>query len=386
MIPYRVETLFQFEPWANKVLFGLTIALSLAIEGGVIPEEAVTQWCVLGAGGPQAILGYQFAHAGIAHLIGNMVFLWVFGNAVCATVGNFAYLVLYLGLGAFAGAAHVLLDGNPVVGASGAIAGIVGLAVAFYPVNRVNIFYSLGLVPRTGRLGLWILALYWTAWDVIGAALHLGPVAYWAHLAGTAGGLATGLLLLATQRVQLTEFDHGSLLDFLLRREPPHKIQAARETALAELQREARAYLQAYGSAADNTPVPSPDVAQPAAVPKKRLRLKRADGTRAPEAETAGVVHFGAVHPGPAAPSPAAHPAPQAWPESLPDARYFLFDGQFRHGPLNRAEFLHRLSRSADTTRWWYWMERMPEWRQVVELETTLSRLPEELRHPLGRI
>ncbi len=384
MIPYRVETLFQYEPWANKVLFGLTIALGLAIEGGAIPEETVTRWCVLGAGGPQAILGYQFAHAGIAHLVGNMVFLWVFGNAVCATVGNFVYLALYLGLGAVAGGAHLLLDGNPVVGASGAIAGVVGLAVAFYPVNRVNIFYVLGLVPRTGRLWLWALALYWTAWDAIGAALHLGPVAYWAHLAGTAGGLAAGLLLLATQRVQLTEFDHGSLLDFLLRREPPHKIQATRETVLAELQREARAYLQAYGSATEGAAAESPAVATPADVPKKRLRLKRADGTREPATEAG--VRFGAVHPTPAAPAPGAPAAPQAWPDSLPEARYFLFDGQFRHGPLSRAEFLHRLSRSADTARWWYWMERMPEWRQVAVLEPTLAQLPEERRHPRGRI
>ena len=378
VIPYRIETLFQHEPWANKLLFGTTIAAGLAREFGLIPDEAYKQFFIWGEGGPWSLLGYQFAHAGVAHLAGNMVFLWVFGNAVCATVGNWVYLALYLGLGAFAGLVHMLVGGEPVVGASGSIAGVVGLAVAFYPINKVNLFYSLGLIPRTGRIWLWVLALYWSFWDVVGAVFHLGPVAYWAHIGGTAAGVATGLALLACDYVQLTEFDHGSLLDFILRRTPPHKQQTSDDFTRAEIRRAAQAYLSAYSAepGADREPaIP----AQP-----RRLQLHRRteqpavptpaapsqDSTTAAAAAPAGI-HFGRpATPQPPGVTPTA--SPSAWPAELPDVRYFYFDGIARHGPASRAEFLQAISLAATTERWWYWAENMTEWRRVSALGNTL--------------
>ncbi len=367
MIPYRIETLFQYEPWANKVLFGLTIAASLAIEVGVFPEEVVQQYFVWGEGGPVALLGYMFAHAGIFHLAGNMVFLWVFGNAVCATVGNWAYLALYLGLGVFAGLVHMVVGGEPVVGASGAITGVVGVAVAFYPTNRVNLYYSLGLIPRTGRVALWVIALYWTFWDVIGALFHLGPVAYWAHLGGTAAGLAAGLLLLATARAQLTEFDHGSLLDRLLRRRPPHQIQAASAESLAELRRAELAF-------AATLPAPAPAIrlgapATGAATPPLAAPPQRTG----PEIRLTGGV--------PVEGTPTAAPrrvvvdrAPPvirtARNPGLPDVPYFWFDGQRRHGPVPRAQFLATIAQAPDTAAYWFWAEGMANWLPVAELQS----------------
>jgi len=378
VIPYRIETLFQHEPWANKLLFGATIAAGLAREFGLIPDEVYTQFFIWGEGGPLSLIGYQFAHAGIAHLAGNMVFLWVFGNAVCATVGNWAYLTLYLGLGAFAGLVHMLIGGAPVVGASGAISGVVGLAVAFYPINKVNLFYMLGLIPRTGRLWLWTLALYWTFWDIVGAVFHLGPVAYWAHIGGTAAGVATGLGLLACGRVQLTEFDHGSTLDFILRRTPPHKQRASDDIARAEIRRAAQAYLSAYAA--------EPGAGLEPAIPAQRRRLQLRRRTEEPDvptptatsqdstattAETPASIRFGKL----TAPKPAAIPAatnPSAWPAELPDVRYFYFDGIVRHGPASRAEFLQALSLAPTTERWWYWAENMTEWRRVSALGDAL--------------
>jgi len=393
VIPYRIETLFQYEPWANKLLLGGTIATSLALEAGLIPEGAVRQYFVWGEGGPFSLFGYQFAHAGIAHLAGNMVFLWVFGNAVCATVGNWTYMALYLSLGAFAGLVHTLVGGEPVVGASGSIAGVVGLAVAFYPVNKVNLFYSLGLVPRTGRIWLWVLALYWSFWDVLGAAFHLGPVAYWAHIGGTAAGLAIGLGLLALDRVTLTEFDNGSLLDFLLRRVPPHREQQPAPAPAAnakqeELRRAAKDCLASYAAA----PTPS-EVLNHSASPR-RLQLHRetkpptqsADsaqpGTAAPDpaqntASTNGTgVHFGASRSAPlklAAKTPAPPRQASAWPSSLPDVRYFYFDGTTQRGPLSRAEFLQTVSLAPTIERWWYWAEGMEGWQRVSALGESLA-------------
>jgi membrane associated rhomboid family serine protease len=351
VIPYRIDTLFQSEPWANWTVFGLTIATSLALQSGAVPLETAEHYFVLGKGGPIALVGYLFAHGGILHLAGNMVFLWVFGNAVCATVGNLTYLALYLGLGAFAGLTHLLVGGEPVIGASGAIAGVVGLAVALYPINRVNVFYMISMVPRTGRILLWMLALYWTAWDVIGAWFHLGPVAYWAHLGGTTAGLASGLVLLAVGRAQLTEFDHGSLLDFLLRREPPHKLNPAEEAARIELRRAARALLESYSAEA---------VAPVVSEKPRRLALRKPVRPTA-----AGPVTFGAVHPA-NQPNPS-HQA-DAWPTTLPDVRYFCFDGFGRYGPMSRAEFLGRIGCAPETSRWWFWAEGMAEWHRVSEL------------------
>ena len=405
MIPYRIETLFQYEPWANKLLFGGTIAASLALEAGLIPEASVRQYFVWGEGGPFSLFGYQFAHAGIAHLAGNMVFLWVFGNAVCATVGNWTYLALYLGLGAFAGMVHTLVGGEPVVGASGSIAGVVGLAVAFYPINKVNLFYSLGLVPRTGRIWLWALALYWTFWDIVGATFHLGPVAYWAHIGGTAAGLALGLGLLALGSVQLTEFDNGSLLDFLLRRVPPHKEQPAAPNANKanheKLRRAAQAYLEDY--AAEPTPTALID----GATERRRLHLNHstpqpsqasasgsaapstAPSSSAPPTVPSAGVRFGAhtaTKPKLAAVTTAPARQASAWPANLPDVRYFYFDGATRRGPVCRGEFLQAVSLAMSTERWWYWAESMSEWQRVSALGESLTIARLERQQPASQL
>ncbi|HLP08096.1 MAG TPA: rhomboid family intramembrane serine protease [Opitutaceae bacterium] len=377
MIPYRIETLFQHEPWANKVLFGSTIATSLAIQFDAFSEETVRQFFVWGEGGPLALVGYLFAHAGIAHLVGNMVFLWVFGNAVCATVGNWTYLGLYLGLGAFAGLVHQLVGGGPVVGASGAITGVVGVAVAFYPTNRVNLFYWLGMIPRTGRVWLWAIALYWTAWDVIGAVFGLGQVAYWAHLGGTAAGLATGLLLLGTARVQLTEFDDGSLLDFFLRRPPPHRQQAGNADTFAELRRAELAF--ASSQAAPSARAPEHDRALPPTPHQDTPRpspLGRATAS-APAANLESPLSQPTIVT--IQPVVATNPFPRLKTGSLPNVRYFLFDRQTRHGPLSRAELILMLAGAPDTTGWWFWGEGMPDWQSVETLNAETKRSPYRL-------
>lgn len=408
MIPYRIETLYQHDPWANWAVFGTTIATSLAILYGVIPKEVSDHYFVLGEGSPFALIGYLFAHGGLVHLAGNMLFLWIFGNAVCATVGNFAYLLAYFGLGSFAGLLHVLVSGEPVIGASGAITGLVGMAVAFYPTNRVSLVFIGGFFIRFFRTWLWGVALYWTTWDILGAWLGLGNVAYWAHLGGTAAGLGLGLLLLATKRVQLTEFDRGSLLDSLMGRKPAHREHMSAEVTAAQLREAARAFraslavdsaeaaevagVVAAARAATHTPKPAQ------AQGKKRLRLRLGMKPAAGDADTpaappsspaappsspatppvspaaptglpAGATASAPLPPPPAPPGTAGARKPSsAWPASLPEGRYFYFDGQDRLGPIARTEFLARVSFAPDTSRWWFWVAGMEEWKRVSDL------------------
>ncbi|MBK8475451.1 MAG: rhomboid family intramembrane serine protease [Opitutaceae bacterium] len=499
MIPYRIETLYQHDPWANWAVFGTTIGTSLAILYGVIPQEVSEQYFVLGAGHPFSFVGYLFAHGGLVHLAGNMLFLWVFGNAVCATVGNLGYLLAYFGLGAFAGMLHLLVSGEPVIGASGAITGVVGMAVAFYPANRVSLVFLAGFMIRFFRTWLWGVALYWTTWDVIGAWLDLDNVAYWAHLGGTAAGLGLGLLLLATRRVQLTEFDRGSLLDSMLGRQPPHKPRPSSEMTTAQLQEAARAFraslaaeaaeaaavagavgkagakrttapAQAQGKKrlrlrlgpkpagedpdtpsarpAESLPAeplpadPLPSASRPAApppaaplpsvarsaTPPPAAPLPLAPRATAPlPAAPPPPVALSAAPP-PAAPLPSAPPpsAPRAaapvptapavpqsplvgvssseppsgtpasppsngarkpataWPASLPEGRYFYFDGQDRLGPIARADFLARVSFAPDTSRWWFWVAGMQDWKRVSELTGQSNSGPAAVR-PVGR-
>jgi membrane associated rhomboid family serine protease len=161
-------------------------------------------------------------HSSLLHLLGNMLFLWVFGNAVCAKVGNLAYPFIYFGLGLAAGPTAHLIDPRPAVGASGAINGIVGMFVVWYLLNDVSCWYAYWILAG-GDVGsfsvssFWLILL-WLAFDVCGLIWGGSEIAYLGHLAGFAAGfvLAVGLLLL-----RLVEMDRGerSLLD-VLRGEP----------------------------------------------------------------------------------------------------------------------------------------------------------------------
>ena len=385
MLPYRIETLYQHDPWSNWAVFGATIATSLAINLELIPPEVAAQYFVLGGESPGAFVGHLFNHAGLAHLVGNMVFLWVFGNAVCATIGNLAYPVVYLGLGVFAGMMHLLITGTPGVGASGAIAGVVGLAVAFYPVNRVNLLLSFGLMTRTIRVQLWGLALYWTAWDIFGAWLQPDNVAYWAHLGGNAAGWGTGLAMRALARVQLTEFDHGSLLDFLLRRTPPHQAKPTMEATFAQLQAAAQASQPSLAAAPLSCEQPEPPartriplqlVTKPDTTSPKIPQNLPADATGAASATVAspliqlsGGLPLPVIAPGASPHAPLDGPRPaNAWPASLPEGRYFFFDGSVRRGPITRADFLGHLAFAPDSSRWWFWVSGMKDWQPVSAL------------------
>ena len=99
-----------------------------------IETFVLTDWSVKG------IFGYMWLHNNYPHIIGNLVFIWVFGNAVCSKVGNILYLPLYIATGVVAAVAHLVFDGREVVGASGAIFGMVGAYFVFYPFNSIKCF------------------------------------------------------------------------------------------------------------------------------------------------------------------------------------------------------------------------------------------------------
>ena len=202
IVPYYVDVPMSRWPLSNFAVIAVTfIAFALLASGGMdadtIESMAASRWNV------QGMFTHLLLHAGPMHLIGNMVFLWVFGNAVCAKVGNLAFPLIYVGLGLVAVLVHLGVDGDPAIGASGAINGVVGMFLVWFPRNDVRCFYMIYFLPRTFTVSSFWMILLWLAFDIFGATLGSGGVAYWAHLGGFAAGFGLASALLSLGWIQM---------------------------------------------------------------------------------------------------------------------------------------------------------------------------------------
>jgi membrane associated rhomboid family serine protease len=164
---------------------------------GVVPAE------IVGGQDLFTLLTSMFVHGGWAHIIGNMMFLWVFGDNVEDAFGHLGYLVFYLVTGLAASAAHILLDAGstiPSVGASGAISGVLGAYIVFFGSNpiRVLIAYFITVVPAWIMIGLWAIQQFIATYGSIAATEQTGGVAYAAHAGGFVAGLVLGIALRGT--------------------------------------------------------------------------------------------------------------------------------------------------------------------------------------------
>lgn len=139
----------------------------------------------------------MFLHGGWLHLLANALFLWVFGNNVEDSMGHVRFLLFYVICGLAAGAAEVALSPGspiPVIGASGAISGVMAAYLVLYPRARVNMLFFVFIVP----LPAWLVILYWFGLQVLGVLPSLrgvehevsGGVAVMAHIGGFLAGLA----------------------------------------------------------------------------------------------------------------------------------------------------------------------------------------------------
>lgn len=146
----------------------------------------------------------MFMHGGIAHILGNMLYLWIFGDNIEDAMGHGRYLLFYLAGGLFAALAHILTDPIstiPTVGASGAIAAVLGAYMVLYPRHKVLTLIILGFFIRTSYipavivLGLWgLLQLLQGVFALDGPA-DMGGIAFWAHIGGFAFGMLLGRVL-----------------------------------------------------------------------------------------------------------------------------------------------------------------------------------------------
>jgi len=214
LLPYEVRTLYQRNPWGNLGLILVTIVCFILTLMKVLPGEMIDAM-VLDGWNPTGLIGYLFLHNGWWHLIGNMIFLFIFGNAVCGVMNSFLYTGVYLALGVIAGVFHLLFSDGFAVGASGAISGIIGIYLVVYPVNRVNCFWFFMIRGGTVELPGWLLICFWFALDLIGAARGTEMVAYWAHIGGTVIGIIIGFVLLKLQKIDVFDYDNPTMLHLL---------------------------------------------------------------------------------------------------------------------------------------------------------------------------
>lgn len=166
------------------------------------------------------LISSMFLHAGWMHLAGNMLFLFIFGDNIEDEMGHVPFLVFYVAAGLAASALQIFSDPHspvPTVGASGAIAGVMGGYLLMFPKARVDILLILVVFFRVFPIPAWIMLALWFAMQFVGAVAmdtEQGGVAYWAHAGGfIAGVLFTIPLWLRRGAGRFWKVNHGA---------PPH--------------------------------------------------------------------------------------------------------------------------------------------------------------------
>ncbi|MFP3896405.1 MAG: rhomboid family intramembrane serine protease [Anaerolineales bacterium] len=172
-------------------------AVELIMKGGMIPNEVSSG---LGLSEATSLLTSMFMHGSWLHLLGNMLYLWIFGDNIEDVMGDGAFLLFYLVAGiaaAFAQIAVYPTSTVPTIGASGAVAGVLGAYLILFPHARVRtlifVFRFIRLVelPAIIVLGLWFLLQIFNGLASLGMMATMGGVAWFAHI----GGFVTGLLV-----------------------------------------------------------------------------------------------------------------------------------------------------------------------------------------------
>jgi len=198
-------------PWVTWLLVGLNVLVFLYeltlgrtqleqffMTFGVVPAQVMQGKHLI------SLLTSMFMHGGWAHIFSNMLFLWVFGDNIEAVLGKLLYLGFYLVGGLVASAAHILFNlgaDMPSLGASGAVAAVLGAYVVMFPRSQVKVLVVFGFIARVTRVaalffvGIWFITQLFNSVASLGpATAQTGGVAYWAHIGGFVLGLIVGFL------------------------------------------------------------------------------------------------------------------------------------------------------------------------------------------------
>lgn len=236
IFPLRTDRRLGSTPWVNYTLIGVNVVVFIATltqmhlynqlaprvgsSGiGVLLENAPIGGYFLWPTSPSLVqfFSYQFLHANWMHLLFNMLFLYVFGNGVEDRLGKVGYLFFYLAAGVLAGLGHCLTSVSPVLGASGAIAGVTGMYLALFPLSNVTLAYWFFFIGSFEVPSV-VLILFRVAQDVLFQFWGYGSTAYFAHITGYIVGFLAGAGLLVGRVLAREPYDMLSVLEQRRRR------------------------------------------------------------------------------------------------------------------------------------------------------------------------
>ncbi len=221
LIPIRTDYRMSIKPWVNYGLLAVNIALFLlGLNSASMPNYVRIQPLLLHPDAPQLhqFFSSMFLHANWGHLLGNMVFLWVFGAAINDRLGHVGYLCFYLAGGLLAGVGYVIFAGTaPVLGASGAISAVTGAYLVLFPRTRVLtlafVFYIIPLeITSLVFIGLQVVWNLYMSWTPAITGRAAGGVAYVAHSSGYIFGIVLAAALLWLRVLPRDVFDLLSLI------------------------------------------------------------------------------------------------------------------------------------------------------------------------------
>ncbi len=229
MIPIRDHNPSTRTPYVTLILIALNVAVYLYGLAVLTTDQSMSQFYYNYAMIPARIsagenypslLTSLFLHVGFMHLAGNLLFLWIFGDNIEERLGHIPFLIFYLICGVGADLAQFAVDAYspiPTVGASGAIAGIMGGYLLLFPKAKVDIFIFLIVFIRIIPIPAWVMLGVWFGLQVtngLGSDNSAGGVAYWAH----AGGFIIGFILMMPLWLKLGAGGWWQVTDY----HPPH--------------------------------------------------------------------------------------------------------------------------------------------------------------------
>lgn len=225
MFPYRDDNPTVLNPYVTIGVIALNVIVWVVVQGlgtagplgrsicelGLVPGELLRSAppgsatplgpgvvCVVDAEPNYfTLLSSMFLHGGWFHLIGNMMFLWVFGNNIEDAMGHVKFALFYVISGVAAALTQMVVNPDstiPMVGASGAVSGVMGAYILLYPHARIHTFIFLGFFATTMQLKAGVMLGYWILLQILGGIPSLtgidrGGVAFFAHIGGFVAGL-----------------------------------------------------------------------------------------------------------------------------------------------------------------------------------------------------
>lgn len=237
-IPIATDSSIRRTPWVNYGLIAANVLVFMvdhALGGPARARTPIGQFIDLGVLNGEdprlhQFFTHMFLHGGYAHIFGNMLFLWLFGNAVNAKMGHLPYLLFYLAGGVFAATGYAFYNDHLMLGASGAISAVTTAYLAMFPRSRVTILYWWFFIGTFELPSMVLIVFKMILWDNVLAPTWVyggeSNVAYGAHLAGYSFGLVSICLMLGLRLLPRDQFDVIALLRRWFQRQTMRSIMA----------------------------------------------------------------------------------------------------------------------------------------------------------------